>query len=254
LTVSLALVPKTGTKSETTKISIGPLRPHQADGRWFAPTTCHIRRPFVSIGRRRSAPAPRHLSSYFLSGLNFVRPFGSDCAVRQVVKSRAALLPSWAASLGSPAPAPFGGAKEFGDARTLGRRRSQTPSAVGTQLLQTGSLGRRGLSVRSLRLKVGRERNHDIGRFGLMRREAGLSGIFPAGKLDYFPRPYPRPARLCGLHNVKPISVQKKGVVPEQFAQLWNCRMVVRKGLCFELIQGTFDYCRVLISSHIPLD
>jgi hypothetical protein len=50
----------------------------------------------------------------------------------------------------------------------------------------------------------------DIGRFGLMRREAGLSGIFPAGKLDYFPRLHPRPARLCGPHNVKPIGVQKK--------------------------------------------
>jgi hypothetical protein len=65
------------------------------------------------------------------------------------------------------------------------------------------------------------------------------SGV--AGRRFFAP---PRPARLCGLHNVKPIGVQKKGVVPEQFAQLWNCRMVVRKGLCFELIQGTFDYCR----------
>jgi len=30
-------------------------------------------------------------------------------------------------------------------------------------------------------------------------------------------------------------------VVPEQFAQLWNCRMVVRKGLCFELIRFAAD-------------
>jgi hypothetical protein len=77
------------------------------------------------------------------------------------------------------------------------------PRAVGTQLFTNRFFSWRRLSIRSLRLKVGRERNHDIGRFGLMRREAGLSGIFPAGKLDYFPRLYPRPARLCGLHNVE---------------------------------------------------
>src|SRR5258707_9155399 len=87
------------------------------------------------------------------------------------------------------------------------------------------------------------KRDDDVGRFGVVKLQAGRIGVAPAGKIHDLSRLSSRPSRLGRLHDIEPVAVEEESVFPEQIVQLWNHWMVVGNGLGFELAQHSLDLC-----------
>jgi NAD(P)-dependent dehydrogenase (short-subunit alcohol dehydrogenase family) len=65
-------------------------------------------------------------------------------------------------------------------------------------------------------LVFGPKYDDDIGRLGLVRRQAGRIRIVPAGKIYNHPRLNSRLRRLGRLHDVEPVAVEEESLIAEQ--------------------------------------
>src|SRR5437764_7246774 len=83
--------------------------------------------------------------------------------------------------------------------------------------------------------------DNDVGRLGLMRRQAGRIRIVPVGKIHDLPRLSSLLCRRGRLHDVESVAIEEEGVIAEQSIQLRNRRMVVGDNLGFELAQRALD-------------
>ena len=74
----------------------------------------------------------------------------------------------------------------------------------------------------------GVEFDYGASRLGFVRRQAGESVVAPIRKIYDSGRVNSIPRGLVGrLQNVQPIAIEQKSVIPEQFVQLRNYRMIV---------------------------